>query len=68
MWNTAFKAGASGNRKDVELLDSVLRRDVRIVRELEHLSQKDRVREIGLQGDLLPTFRYLKGDDKQEGN
>jgi len=49
---------------------------MRILRELQHLSHKERLREMGLfsqekrrlQGDLISAFQYLKGDYKQEGN
>jgi len=47
-----------------------------MIRGLEHLFYKDRIKELGLfslrredsWGDLIMAFRYLKGDYKQEGN
>ena len=62
-------------REDVELLECVLRRATKVIRELEYLLYEDRLRELGfssawrrLRGDLNAAFQYLKGDYKQEGN
>jgi len=50
----------------VELLERVQRRATKMIRGLEHLSYKDRLRELGflilqkrrrLQGDLIATFQ-----------
>ena len=64
------------HRKDAQLLEQVQRRATKMLRELKHLSYKDRLRELGffslekrrLQEDLTAAFLLLKGDYKQEEN
>ena len=62
VWNPQY-------RKDIDLLECIQRRVTKIIKMMEHLSYKDRLRELGLfrlekrglQGHLIVAFQYLKG-------
>jgi len=44
----SFQVSAYQHKKDMELLESVQRRTMKMIRRLEHLSNGDRLRELGL--------------------
>ena len=56
-------------------MEKVLRRVMKMIRGLEHLSCEDSLRELGLfslqkkrlWGELIVAFQYLSGAYKQEG-
>jgi len=67
LWNPQHK-------KDMDLLEMVQRRATNMLREMEHLSYENRLREMGLFslekrrlcGDLVAAFQFLKGPCKKD--
>ncbi|PKU48616.1 hypothetical protein llap_1068 [Limosa lapponica baueri] len=62
------------HKKEMDLLEWIQRRAMKMIRDLEHISYKDRLRQLRffslekrrLQGDLIVAFQYLKGHYRRD--
>ena len=71
-----IQAWGPQDKKDLDLLEQVQMKAIKMIRGLEHLSYKDGLRELGLFSlekrslleDFIAAFLCLKGAYKQEQN
>ena len=61
--------------ENVDALEQDQRRASKIIKELEHMTYEERLRDLGLftlqkrrvRGDLIAAFNFLKGGSKEDG-